>query len=655
MNRNKRFHIFRHCEEAKGRRSNLRPLDCFTSFAMTSFALLALCLAVAGCGGEKKSEYVEYATFELANKGTEDIVDYEKYGKFEGMGTPEYRYVIKDQAGLTRAAGEGIHPNSSSVMKDPEYKLFKKEGRLKGSHWDFINSPDYQASFYKWATAPEERGVKLFYTAFALERAGLIKHAIKAYYALAVYFPKTIGWTYWHTPWPVGQVAIDRIEYLCKRYPALGWKLEGASIINKGGYDDDVRNDVFIINPGKIIRCKKSKLMEKRRDLSRQKVVSSTGDEHIKLLQYEDKSWQLLVDNAPYIIKGVAYQPGMVGQSPDEGTLDDWMQADYNGNNKIDSPYDAWADKNRNNTQDEDEKAVGDFRLLWEMGANTIRVYHHASNKPLLKDLYENYGIMVLMGDFLGAYAVGSGATWYNGTDYTSAEQKEKMLKSVGEMVDEYKDEPYVLMWVLGNENNYGVANNSKQKPEEYYSFVNEVAKFIKSRDPHKRPVVICNGEVKYLDIFARSCPSVDIFGVNAYRGDYGFGHLWASVKDEANKPVLITEYGCPAFSKHLDEQDAEVEQARFLANCWVDIVSNSDGYGEGNALGGVAFEWVDEWWKAYEPSLHDEKPLWAGTFPDGWMHEEWLGVTSQGDGKNSPYQRILRKAYYEFQKMWKD
>ena len=97
-----------------------------------------------------------------------------------------------------------------------------------------------------------------------------------------------------------------------------------------------------------------------------------------------------------------------------------------------------------------------------------------------------------------------------------------------------------------------------------------------------------------------------------------------------------------------------EEEQAEFLKNCWVDIISNSDGYGAGNAIGGVQFEWVDEWWKAYEPSLHDSKPLWGGSFPDGWMHEEWLGVTSQGDGKHSPFKRVLRKGYFTYKKLWR-
>ena len=67
-----------------------------------------------------------------------------------------------------------------------------------------------------------------------------------------------------------------------------------------------------------------------------------------------------------------------------------------------------------------------------------------------------------------------------------------------------------------------------------------------------------------------------------------------------------------------------------------------------------VLFEWLDEWWKGYEPGIQDTKGLWVGPFPDGYMHEEWLGVAGQGDGKLSPFLRQLRKSYYTYQKLWR-
>ena len=94
------------------------------------------------------------------------------------------------------------------------------------------------------------------------------------------------------------------------------------------------------------------------------------------------------------------------------------------------------------------------------------------------------------------------------------------MMASAQKMVMEFKDEPYVLMWLLGNENNYGVASNADKKPQAYFEFVNEVARWIKSVDPN-HPVAVNNGDTLFLDIFAKYAPDVDIFAANVYRGDY--------------------------------------------------------------------------------------------------------------------------------------
>ena len=312
-------------------------------------------------------------------------------------------------------------------------------------------------------------------------------------------------------------------------------------------------------------------------------------------------------------------------------------------------------DKNRNNRKDRDERPIGDFKLLKDMGANALRLYHHGYSKALLSDLHQTYGIQVLMGDFLGAYTVGSGADWYAGTDYTDAGQQEKMMASVREMVAAYKDEPYVILWVLGNENNYGNANNSRQKQDAYYTFVNKVALLIKSLDP-TRPVALCNGDLLFLDKVAKFCPDVDIYGANACRGRHGFGNsFWLNVAEVWGKPVFVSEFGCPAYHHRRPAAVAEEMQAEYLHSNWKDIECNVAGSpGAGNALGGVLFEWVDEWWKAgpppqYNASIQDIVGQFGGPFPDGWSYEEWYGVTSQGNGKHSPFLRHLRKAYFVF------
>ncbi len=605
-----------------------------------------------------------HTDLKLHTKGKEDIVDYTKYGKFTGVGTKDYHYEVNDPKGLSVALGEGIYPNTGDVLKDPGYKKAMKEGRLEGSHWDFVRTEDLEAAFYKWATAPEPWGVKLFYLGLIFEKTKMYYEAIKCYYAIVVHFPNAVGWTYWKTPWYPGQAAIAKIKYLVRLHPELNLKYENAKIQVINGFDNDVRNDVIITSPG-FLRQKNfwDKIMEQlnldklgaKKSLGN--VKKTIGEGQVQLVQYENGHWQMLIDGKPYIIKGITYHPTKVGQSPDKGTLTDWMTSDIDHNGKIDGPYDSWVDKNHNNEQDADEPVVGDFELMKEMGVNTIREYHQPFefNKPLLREMYQKYGIRVIIGDFLGKYTLGSGASWREGTDYENPQHRKAMLESVKKMVMEYKDEPFVLMWLLGNENNYGVASNADTKPEAYFQFVNEVARWIKSVDKN-HPVAICNGDTLYLDLFAKYSPDVDIYGANLYRGDYGFGSFWEQVSDAAGKPAMVTEYGCPAYAANLTLEEGEATQAAYHFGNWSDIEENTAGHtqGSGNALGGIAFEWTDEWWKNYEPFFHDRKSDAIGPFPGGYYYEEWFGVTSQGNGKHSPFMRQLRQSYSQYKDLWK-
>jgi len=591
----------------------------------------------------------------LFDPGKEDFVDYAKYGEFKNIGTKDYQYVVVDQQGLMEAVGEGVYPNTGSVRKDPELKKALKEKRLEGDPWDFLYSPDQQAAFLKWATCNEPQGVRLFCTGLILERSGLITQAIKSYYAILVHFPNSYGWTYWHTPWYVGSAAIAKINFLLRRNPQLGYKLEGAEVKILNGFDNDITNDVALVNPGKFVKVSLTEKPAAGLTPETAAIKRKVGNGIVRLVQYENNDWQLLVEDKPYIIKGITYAPTKTGQSPDDGTLGNWMEEDFNRNGKIDGPYDAFVDKNRNNLQDKDEPAAGDFKLLQDMGVNTIRLYHHPLkvNKELMRDLYKHYGIRVIMGDFLGKYAIGSGAAWNPGTDYNNTEHRKNMIESVKKMVTEFKDEPYILFWLLGNENVYGYACNANEDPVAYFKFANEAAKIIKSIDP-QHPVAICSGDILFLDKFGENSPEIDIFGTNAYRGDYGFGAFWSQVKEKTGKPAFITEFGCPAYAEGKTVEEAEGLQAEYHRGSWEDIENNmAFGSGSGNALGGVVFEWLDEWWKAYEPGIHDTKGLWSGPFPDGYMHEEWLGVAGQGDGKLSPYLRQLRKVYYIYQRNW--
>jgi len=383
-------------------------------------------------------------------------------------------------------------------------------------------------------------------------------------------------------------------------------------------------------------------------------IIQTRGSAPVNLVQYEDGSWQLVVDGKPYIVKGMEYSPDQIGISPEKSN--EWMCRDINNNGKADGPFDAWIDKNRDNFQDSTEDAVGDFTLLKEMGCNTIRIYNPDNiDKAVLADLYKNYGIRVIMGNFFGAYTRCSGADWSKGTDYTDAGQRQRMKEEVRKMVLEYKDEPCILMWMLGNENdvsgNYENSTynntNAVREPKAYAKLVNETCKMIHEIDPG-HPVGVCNATYKLMDSYKRYAPQLDFIGMNAYPGPFGFGTLWNRIRISVDRPVLISEYGADSFNQARGKEDEDF-QALYHRRAWNDIVANSIwGSGAGNAVGGVVFCWLDKWWLCGSSKVHDvESGARPGPKPDGHIHDEWMGICGQGNGTRSPFIRQPRKAYY--------
>ena len=137
----------------------------------------------------------------------------------------------------------------------------------------------------------------------------------------------------------------------------------------------------------------------------------------------KNNNYRLIVDRKPFIIKGVCYNPIPIGSNHE---------------------YDWWSDLNK--------PWIVDGKLMQDMGVNTVRVYK-VSDKPenvkaAIRDLYNLYGIHTILGSWLGFWE-------YPCPLYGDKAFQEKIRKEVLDMVRLYKDEPGVLMWVLGNENNY--------------------------------------------------------------------------------------------------------------------------------------------------------------------------------------------------------
>ena len=149
---------------------------------------------------------------------------------------------------------------------------------------------------------------------------------------------------------------------------------------------DDPHNYVVTTDPGTLrklsmVEILKQNLKFQPAMMPLGKPVFYSGQGQVRFVKYDSGHWQLLVDNKPFLIKGMSYMPTRVGQSPDDGTLVDWMKEDDNHDGVISAPYESWVDKNGDNKRNADEPVVGDFSLMKAMGVNTLRIYYQAYMK----------------------------------------------------------------------------------------------------------------------------------------------------------------------------------------------------------------------------------------------------------------------------------
>ncbi|MFT7638258.1 MAG: hypothetical protein ACI9Y8_002049 [Candidatus Omnitrophota bacterium] len=374
----------------------------------------------------------------------------------------------------------------------------------------------------------------------------------------------------------------------------------------------------------------------------------------LSLKKHANGGFTFGLDGKPFIVRGVCYNPIPVGK-------------DYE--------YDFWADPNK--------PWITDGKLMQDMGVNAVRLYRLGKNRDAVKnvisDLYRKNGIRTFAGHYLGFWD-------WPPANYANAGFRKNMIAEVVKMVQDFKDEPGIIGWIIGNENNYSFDRNLRawssdeldalEDPDErhrqmatiYYSFIDELSVEIKKVDPI-RPVIMGVGEVKSLHIAAEVTPNVDVLGMIAYRGAT-FGNMFREIKQKYNKPVLLTEYGADRFNAYTAEED-EKSQSRFLELQWKDIERNSTIRNDkGNCIGGIIFEWTDEWWKANENlahtwGIHDKVAQWSHSsyYYDyeaaGHMNinEEWWGIVGlkprPENLTNTIDKRELKSGYYVMQGLW--
>ncbi len=285
-------------------------------------------------------------------------------------------------------------------------------------------------------------------------------------------------------------------------------------------------------------------------------------------------NWQLLVNGAPYVVKGVTYGP----------------------------PTNA---------------ALAYMPDLQSMGVNTVRTWGtDATTQPLL-DAAAAYNIKVINGFWLN-----QGEDYLNDTTYKST-----TLTSIQNWVTTYKNDPAVLMWDVGNEviltmqNTYS-GTQLEQERDAYAQYVEQVVQAIHAIDPY-HPVTSTDAWTGAWPYYKTYTPDLDLYAVNAYGAACTIKQNWIS--GNYTKPYIVTESGpsgeweVPNDANGVPTEPTDVQKSAGYATAWNCIVGHTGvglgatlfNYGIENDFGGVWFNLITGHWRRL--SYYSVRQLYGG------------------------------------------
>ncbi|MEV6415341.1 discoidin domain-containing protein [Kribbella sp. NPDC051718] len=312
-----------------------------------------------------------------------------------------------------------------------------------------------------------------------------------------------------------------------------------------------------------------------------------TGTVHVSGSQ---GNWQLVVNNAPWQVKGLTWGPPA-------------------------------------------SEAGARLPALKQIGVNTVRTWGtDASSKPLFDAAAAN-GMRVIAGYWLQpGGGPGSGGCVNYVTDGT---YKANMLAEIRRWTTEYKDNQGVLLWNVGNESVLGMQNcfsgtELENQRIAYARFVNEATQAIHAIDPN-HPVTSTDAWTGAWPYFKQYTPDLDLLAVNSY------GHICQVKQDWIsggyNKPYIVTEAGpageweVPNDANGVPDEPTDVQKRDGYLAAWNCITGHT-----GVALGATLFHYGVE---------DDFGAVWFNLTPGGQKRLSYYAVRQAfggaGGGNTAP------------------
>lgn len=325
---------------------------------------------------------------------------------------------------------------------------------------------------------------------------------------------------------------------------------------------------------------------------------------------------QLTVDGEPFVVNAVGYSPIGIG--------DNWQG--------------AWRDR--------PDRYLVDFPLIAASGADTVRLYAPILTTAMLDAAWAE-GLHVIP-----TFGV-------DGVQLECPEGKAFMQDRFVEYVEQWKDHPAILSWMVGNEVNRHLG--AADLCVDWYPQLDAMALAAHTAEGTAfHPIGTATADVGQLsDVCIPSCsddlalPNVDLWGAQIYRGcSFGSAFTDYSSKVNCDRPLIVTEFGADAYD---GTAGVPAEDQTMQADCMGTLLAEADQALAVRTAGGVSsgqiiFSWSDEWWKAdCDPgtawTTHDTCTSFTNTgYPDSTIQEEWWGLTTLDEA--DPAVRGLRTSH---------
>ena len=259
-----------------------------------------------------------------------------------------------------------------------------------------------------------------------------------------------------------------------------------------------------------------------------------------------------------------------------------------------------------------------DFENLKKTGANAIRTWS-SKNADTILAAAEKFDLKVALGINIGK------ELW--GFDYNDSVAVKKQYARVTKIIDQYKNHPNLLCWVVGNELNLLFDENGDLKDvnPKVYEAMNAIVDYIHKNDPNHPVTMTFAGVIpEHLKVALDKIPQLDIVSVQVYAD---LENVEERMKATGiSKPYMITEFGPKGFwEMPKTSWNREIEEPSgpkvdgILKRIQKGILENTSG----QCLGGFAFVWGQK---------HERTPTWYG------MHHE--------DGKQTAYIDMLTQLW---------